>query len=382
MDRWILSLPTKVEFGEGALSSLATHAAGYKKALVVTGRNAMRKAGVTDRVCALLKEAGVESFVFADVSPDPDCTEVSRAGEIVGAEKIDLLVAVGGGSAIDCAKAVSVIATNPGEPMDYVMGTGTRAVENDCLPVIAVSATSGTGSHIGKASVLSDRSKNIKRTILSDRIYPKVAVCDPEVLKTMPPSVTAATGFDAFTHAFEGYLSSVENPMGNVCAAEAIKIILKTLPAVYKDGSNLELRARMSWAETLAGVSLASNGISTPHALAMVAGGKFHITHGVALAMVTPAWIEHTAPGAKDKFAAIAGALGYTGSDPVAFVAETVKDLIVSIGLTERLADYGVKESDLEALALDARAGFDFRIKADPVPPTDEETALILKNSL
>ena len=147
MDRWILSLPTKVEFGEGALSSLKDHAAGYKKALVVTGRNAMRKAGVTDRVCALLKEAGVDSVVFTDVSPDPDCTEVSRAGEIVRAENIDLLVAVGGGSAIDCAKAVSVIATNPGEPMDYVMGTGTRKVENDCLPIIAVSSVGPLQKH-------------------------------------------------------------------------------------------------------------------------------------------------------------------------------------------------------------------------------------------
>lgn len=382
MEKWTLSLPTKVEFGTGCLEKLAQYAAGYEKALIITGRSAMKKAGITDKVCNILKSADVESLVFANVSPDPDVMEADEAGEIVRRENIDLLIAIGGGSAIDCAKAVSVIATNPGSAMDYVMGTGTKTIINPCLPLIAVNATSGTGSHIGRASVISDRKKLIKRTILSDMIYPKVAICDPEVLKSMPMQVTAATGFDAFTHAFEGYLSSVENPMGNICALEAIKIIVDFLPKAYADGNNLEFRAKMSWADTLAGVSLASNGITTPHALAMVVGGKYGVTHGCALASITPAWLDYTSKGAEAKLKVIAKTLGYDGNEPIEFVTETVKKLIENIGLNLKLSEYGVPNKNIEALAEDARAGFDFRLKADPIPPTNNDIVSILKGSI
>ncbi|MHB9037965.1 MAG: iron-containing alcohol dehydrogenase [Armatimonadota bacterium] len=381
---WTMNLPTKVEFGAGSLNTLKDHAGQFNRALMVTGRSAMKKAGVTDRVCGLLKDAGVECRVFDDISPDPDCTEVDRAAKIAREFGANVVIGCGGGSAIDAAKAIAVVATHPRPALDYRVN-GPSAVTQATLPIIAISATSGTGSHIGRASVISDRSESIKRVILSDYIYPRVAFCDPEVLRTMPPHVTAATGFDAFTHALEGYLSSLENPMGNLCGLEAMRIILNTLPDAVRDGDNLELRAAMSWADTLAGVTLATNGITTPHALAMVMGGRYGITHGCALASVTVSWLKHVRTGAKDKLAAIACALGCgvdLGEEAAAdWIIEKVDGLIASIDLDNGLCDHGVPESDFAAIVSDAEAGFDFRLKSDPVPPGSKGLTEILVNS-
>ena len=214
---WAMRLPVAVEFGAGSLERLPLHTADVRRVLVVTGRHAMRDAGVTDRLCAILDAAGVAQHVYDDLSAEPEHTEIEAAAEQARAHGAEAIIGCGGGSAMDAAKAVAVAATHPGRIMEYVVN-GPRQITRATLPVIAVSSTSGTGSHVGRVAVLSDRAKGIKRALSSDFLYPRAAICDPTVLRTMPRAVTANSGFDAFAQALEGFLSRSEDPLGNLCA--------------------------------------------------------------------------------------------------------------------------------------------------------------------
>ena len=199
-EKWTMQFPVKVEFGAGCLEKLPQHMAGIKRAILVTGRHAMKTSGVTDRVCDLLKKAGVKCVVFDDVSPNPDCTEVDKAAEVARDFGAEAVIGCGGGSPIDAGKGIALAATHPGSVMDYMAG-GPKEVTDATLPVFVINSTSGTGSHVGRNAVISDRAQKIKRAIRSDLVIPKAAICDSEILRTMPPEVTACTGFDAFSSA-------------------------------------------------------------------------------------------------------------------------------------------------------------------------------------
>ena len=380
-DRWMMRLPVPVSFGPGCVESLAESASGYSKALVVTGRQAMKAAGVTDRVCALLQNAGIQCDVYNDVSPDPDHLEVQQGGEAARKMGADLIIGLGGGSAIDAAKAIAVAATHEGPILDY-RANGPRQVTAATLPILAISSTSGTGSHIGRGAVVSNKQEKAKRAILSDFLYPKAAICDSEILKTMPADVTAATGFDAFAHALEGYLSRSEDPMGNLCATEAMRLIVETLPAAIADGDNLELRSKMAWADTLAGVSLATNAVVIPHVVAMVLGGRYGITHAPAIALVTAASLRHSRSGGIQKLAGLARLLGCTDNIDDEALADwaikAVDTFIDKIGLKANLSDYGVTDDSFEEIGEEVMEFFAMRVDYDPVPTDAAGIARIL----
>lgn len=382
---WTLRMPVPVEFGAGALEKLPAHLSGLRRALVVTGRQAMKQAGVTDRVCAVLDGAGIGHAVFDAVSAEPEFAEIEAAGRRVLATGADVVIGCGGGSAMDAAKAVAVAATHPGPIMDYIVN-GPRQVTGATLPVIAISSTSGTGSHVGRVAVLSDRAKGIKRSIISDHLYPRAAICDAEILLTMPRDVTASTGFDAFAQALEGFLSRSENPLGNLCAEEAMRVIFGTLPRVLEQPDDLELRGRMAWGDTLAGVSLASNAVVIPHVLSMVLGGRYGIPHGRAIAAVMVACLRHSRPGATRKLARIADLLGGTGAggdDARAdWTVGAIEDFIARIGMRKNVREYGVPETDFDGIAAEVRANFGARVEADPVPTDAAGLAAILRASV
>jgi alcohol dehydrogenase class IV len=384
MENWTLNLPVPVEFGPGALRKITGRLAGYAKALVVTGRRAMKEAGVTDRLRNLLSGAGVENELYDCVSPDPNYEEIEEAADRARRFGAQVIIGCGGGSALDAAKAVAVAATHPGPIMDY--RGGTKTITAATLPILAVSATSGTGSHVGRVAVLSDRRQKIKRAFFSDYMYPKAAFCDPEILRTMPRDVTAATGFDAFAHALEGFLSSQENPMGNLCAQEAIRVIHETLPRVLEHGDDLDLRGRMAWGDTLAGISLATNTVVIPHVIGMVLGGRYGATHGPGIASVTVACLKHSRPGAVDKLAAVARLLGCRETGGPEQLADeailAVEEFLRAIGLTRTPADYGMKESDIDDIAREVRTVFAARVEADPVPTDAAGIAAILRSTL
>lgn len=382
---WTLRMPVPVEFGAGALAKLPAHLSGLRRALVVTGRHAMKKAGVTDRLGAVLAGAGIEYAVFDEFSAEPEHSEIEAAGARARTMRADFIVGCGGGSAMDAAKAVAVAATHPGRIMDYIVN-GPRQIAGATLPVIAISSTSGTGSHVGRVAVLSDRAKRIKRALISDFLYPRAAICDPEILRTMPREVTASTGFDAFAQALEGFLSRSENPLGNLCAEEAMRVIFDALPRVLEQPDDLELRNRMAWGDTLAGISLATNAVVIPHVIGMVLGGRYGISHGRSIATVTGACLRHSRPGAVCKLARISGLLGCReASDDEARADGTIgaiEGFIARIGMQKNVLEYGVPEADFDSIAAEVRAHFGARIDADPVPTDAAGLAAILRASV
>jgi alcohol dehydrogenase class IV len=385
MMNWLLHLPVPVEFGAGCLDRLGRHLGGARHALLVTGRHAMRAAGVTDQISGILSAAGCAVQVYEAISSDPNYDEIEAAADVARRVGASVIIGCGGGSAMDAAKAVAVVATHPGPIMDYVSG-GPSQITAATLPVVAISSTSGTGSHVGRVAVLSDRSRSLKRALASDYLYPRVAFCDAQVLRTMPPDVTAVTGFDAFAQALEGYLSRADNPMGKLCAQEALRVIYRALPAAIADGDDLELRNQMAWGDTLAGISLASNAIITPHSFSMVLGGRYDITHGRAIASVTPACLENSRPKAVDRLAQVARLLGC--SEPLSdeeladWAIASIERFIVDLGLGRSLSDYGVAESEFAAIALETRSAFGLRVDADPVPQDAAGLERILRRSV
>ena len=382
---WTLSMPVPVEFGPGALEKLPGRLSGLRRALVVTGRTAMKKAGVTDRLAAVLRRAGVGHEVFDELSVEPEHTEIEAAGQLARDMKAEVILGLGGGSAMDAAKAVAVAATHPGRIMDYVMN-GPRAITGATLPILVITSTSGTGSHVGRAAVLSDREKKIKRALIADVLYPRAAFCDTDILRTMPREVTASSGFDAFAQALEGFLSRSENPLGNLCALEAMPVIFSALPAVLQDPDNPDLRHRMAWGDTLAGISLATNAVVIPHVIAMVLGGRYGITHGRAIATMTVACLRHSKPGAVGKLAQIARGLGCReklGDEALAdWAIRAIEEFIEKIGMKRNVCEYGVPESDFDSIATEVRANFALRIESDPVPTDAAGLAGILQASV
>jgi alcohol dehydrogenase class IV len=385
MMNWLLNLPVPVEFGAGCLARLDRRLGGARRALLVTGRHAMRAAGVTDRVCEILSAAGCAVQVYKGISSDPNHDEIEAAAGDARQFGAEIIIGCGGGSAMDAAKAIAVAATHPGPIMDY-MFNGPRTITAATLPNLAISATSGTGSHVGRVAVLSDRSRLLKRSLISDYLYPRAAFCDAEVLRSMPPDVTAVTGFDAFAQALEGYLSRADNPMGKVCAQEALRVIYRALPAAIGDGADLDLRDRMAWGDTLAGISLATNSVITPHSFSMVLGGRCGITHAAGIASVTPACLENSRPNAAGKLAQVARLLGCAepwSDDALAdWAIDAIERFIVLIGLGRPVTDYGAAETDFAAIALETRAAFGLRVDADPVPQDAAGLERILHRSV
>jgi alcohol dehydrogenase class IV len=226
----------------------------------------------------------------------------------------------------------------------------------------------------------------MKRALISDYLYPRAAFCDAEVLRHMPPEVTAVTGFDAFAQALEGYLSRADNPMGKVCAQEALRVIYRALPEAIRHGDDLDLRNRMAWGDTLAGISLATNAIITPHSFSMVLGGRYGITHAAGIASVTPACLENSRPNAVAKLAEVARLLGCTEPLSAEALADwaiaAIERFIVEIGLGRPVTDYGVAEADFPAIALETRTAFGLRVDADPVPQNAAGLERILRRSV
>jgi alcohol dehydrogenase class IV len=382
---WTMKLPVPVEFGAGCVEKITAYLGGKRRVLLATGRSAMAGAGVTDRLLGLLKSAGIECRIYDKLSSEPEHTEIEEAGSLARDFAAEAVIGLGGGSAMDAAKAIAVAATHPGPIMDYIIN-GPRQITAATLPIFAVSSTSGTGSHVGRVAVVSNRAQRIKRALIADELYPKAAFCDPTILRTMPPELTAVSGYDAFAQALEGFLSRNDNPLGNLCAQEAMRVIFRALPQAMRNGDDLELRSQMAWGDTLAGVSLATNAVIIPHVIAMVLGGRHGITHGRAIATVTVACLRHSRAGCIPALARVARLLGCETRSSEECLAdwaiEAIQRFIAELGLERTIFDYGVSDSDIDDIAAEVDATFRMRIDVDPVPTDAAGLARILRQSV
>ena len=366
MDKVLFTVnwPGKLVFGAGRLASLGEEARSLGRRAFLATTPELSALGVTDRVQRLLETAGLAVTRFDGVKPDPTCLAVDRASALARAAACDLVIGLGGGSAIDFAKGVAVAATHEGPIWDYVNYTGADAkpVTAATLPVIAIPTTAGTGSEVTTGSVLDNPERQMKAAMLSVHIYPRVALVDPELTYTMPLKTTAMTGFDALTHGAEAFLNvGRSNPASELFALETVRQVVCYLPRVIADGQDRDARAHMAWAATLGGISIALSNTTVAHAMGLPLGARLGTPHGLALSRLLPVVAAHSWQAQPQRYAVLADTVGVAepGMDveekAQAFVS-WLKDFVQQIGLAALWRDPGVDDTLLGLLADDVLA--------------------------
>jgi len=379
--------PTQIHYGSGRLSEVGDVVAGYgTRCLLVTvpPESAPVFPALFDRVKTYLEDAGVVVEHFAGVVPNPTTDSVTAGAALAKEFGADVILGVGGGSSMDTAKAISVEATHPGTAWDYLWFSDKQPSEIR-LPVVVVTTTSGTGSHVTQVAVVTNPAEKNKSAIFNSNIFPDVAIVDPELMTTVPQHVTASTGFDVFCHAFESYLHVNASPYTDLMALEAIRIVSQFLPKVLEDGSNLKAREAMAWADTLAGLCIANAGVTLPHGIGMTIGGYCpHVMHGEALAVTYPEFTRYTYPCAVDKFATMGRIFDPTLEGEVDEVAaerscEAVDAFLKKIGMWLSLKRLGVSEEEVALIADHSQVLPDY--KNNPKVATRDEIYEMLMNS-
>jgi len=312
-ERFTVAPPGTIEFGEGALQTLgaAVTSLGRTRAFVVTDAGIVR-AGIVASVEQVLTDSRVDFEVFSEVEPNPSMSTVDRAGELARRFGDAVVVAVGGGSSLDAAKAVALAAVNSGSAADLDVAAGTAVAG---LPVVAVPTTAGTGAETNGFGVIQDTAAHCKVYVGDASVAPRVSILDPALTIGLPPAATAATGVDALVHAVESLTSRGRNPLSEAYARHAVRLVGRWLPVAVADGSNREARAQMLLGSHLAGLALSRSGLGLVHGIAHAVTAYTGAVHGVALAAVLEGVLEHNLPTSTPQYAAIAGDLGVDRTD-------------------------------------------------------------------
>ena len=310
MKDFTFGMPTRVVFGEGASSHMGQlcREFGADKVMLITDRVIGATQGF-QQILAGLQADRIAYQVFDDVVPEPPAERVDAAARTIKDSGCGLVVAVGGGSAIDTAKAVCALCTNEGSIRDYLFG-GSRTLQNRPLPLIAISTTAGSGSEVTASSVISDEEKGIKLSLTHPWIVPLVAVVDPVMHRDMPASITASTGMDALTHAIEAFVSLRSNPISDALAKNAISRIGAHLRRATCVPDDMEARSQMAVASVMAAASFVNGGLGAVHGMSQAIGGIAHVSHGIGNALLLPHVCQRNLPGAMDRFAEVAALLG------------------------------------------------------------------------
>lgn len=343
-------LPTRISYGPGAVNRLGSELETLKagKVLLVTDGGIV-KAGLLDKVIKPLKDR-VKFAVYDGVEANPKDHNVEEAAELARRMGADCVVALGGGSPIDAAKAVCVLALQGGKARDY---KGKGKIKDECLPLITIPTTSGTGSEVTFSSVITDTRENYKFTIKSPAIAAKVALIDPELTLTVPPAVTASTGIDALTHAIEGYTATVTEPIAEALGLYAAELIAANIKEAVHNGKNIGARSAMMLGSLLAGLCFSHSDVASVHCMAEALGGMYDAPHGLCNAILLPYVMEYNLPEVEYKYAKVARAMGIENkSDRRAAVLgiERIRELSKEIRLPG-LKSLNVREEDLETLA-------------------------------
>ena len=378
MKPFVNHIPTRLYFGAGQLGMLGTLPMPGKRALVViTSGKSMRSTGTLDRVIKLLAHNHVSAAVYDNVQPNPTREQVMAGAEFAKREQCDFVIGLGGGSPIDAAKAIAIMAANPGDYWDYVSGGTGRAqpIPNPALPIIAITTTAGTGTEIDPWSVITNGNEKIG--FGCDMTFPKISIVDPELMLTLPPQLTAFQGFDAFFHAAECFLANCATPISNLYCLKSVELLCKSLPRAVRDGEDLAARTDVALANTLSGMAESTSSCTSEHSLAHAIGG-FHpnIPHGAALIMISKAWFKFYARRAPKQFAALAKAAGQ--SDFLGALDKLQRDC----GVDElKMSDYGMTRDELPAINDNAWETMGGLFEFDRVKMDREESLSILEDS-
>ncbi|GMQ59716.1 iron-containing alcohol dehydrogenase [Vallitalea sediminicola] len=354
-------LSTKIIFGKDQLDSLKSQLAeiNARKIMIVTDKGLI-KAGIVDKVLDIITENNIDYYLYDEVIPNPTINVVDEAATKCKNENCNVLIVIGGGSAMDTTKGISVMATNEGSSYEYLDGRGDskKEIVNDPLPIIAIPTTSGTGSEVSFYSVLTDPETKIKDSITSYKIYPITAIIDPVLTKNLPPFITACTGLDVLGHALEAYTSTIENPMTDLFALEAIKIVFNSLVDAVNSGE-IEARVNMSYASMLAGIAMSHCGATIPHALGCPLTGHCGMPHGLAVGILQIPMLEFNKEQLQDK---IKNILKYMDVDITKIdkgqyhkhLINKIEELMKQINIDEAVKQYEMDEKSIDLMSKDA----------------------------
>ncbi|MCI2256123.1 iron-containing alcohol dehydrogenase [Domibacillus sp. PGB-M46] len=343
--------------GPGSIAEVGEQAKKLKatKVIIVTDK-IIRETGLLSKVTEPLAAAGLEADIVDDVVPEPPFENLEQLAAQIEGKGYDLLVGVGGGSALDITKVLSIMLTNKEDVRDFV---GIDKVKNPGVPTVLVPTTAGTGSEVTYNAIFTDTRDKVKKGIVSPYLLPSVAIVDAELTLTVPPAVTAATGMDALVHAVESYTAIRAGELTDGIALQAIKLISRSIRKAVYNGKDPKAREDMAMGSLLAGISLGNAGVGAVHALAYPLGGKFKVPHGIANSLLLPYVMKYNVVADLEKFAEVAEALGENieglslreaADRAVAALAQLSQD----VGIPSSLKEVGVTASDIPALAEEA----------------------------
>ena len=349
-------LPVNIQFGWNKVDNVADFAAPYgKKALIVTGRTSAKKSGLYDRVVAKLDAAHIGHVLFDQVDANPLTTTALDGAALAKSESCDMVIAIGGGSIMDCAKGIAFMAVNKGDINDYIFN---RKTSDNALPLIVIPTTCGTGSEGNGFGVLTNPETGDKKSLRCNAIVPKVSIVDPAVMGTMPPHVLASVGFDALCHNIEAYTSKTAQPFTDALAHYAVTLLAQYLVPLYKhvkaraEGKSAvlnEIQLTKAWesvtlASTIGGMVINTAGVTLAHGMEHPASGLKDITHGVGLAIIEPVAVEYTWSANPDKFGALARIFNHgDGSE----LGEALRLIVHDLDLTTNLTELGFTKKDI-----------------------------------
>ncbi len=384
-------------FGKGVLAQIGEEAKKIgTTALIVTGKTSMKKLGFLDKVRKTLENSGVNTLHYGGAVPNPTTNVIDEgAAREDLRHKYDLVIGLGGGSSIDTAKAIAILAGHPETESIWnftSLSEKPRSITAKTLPIIAINSTSGTGSHVNHYFVLTNPATSEKPGVASEYIFPRASFVDIEILSKMPPELTAMTGFDALTHALEGLVSRQSNPISELYGLRAVELIFQYLPVAYKEPDNQKARECVALADTYAGWSDQLVGCVVPHALGHAVGGHYpEVAHGEVLAAVTPAVMRFNIENGNEliwkKYCLAAQRMEraisspYTKKKAVASV-EMIEELLQNIELDISLKQLGVLEEMLSELARNAIRTVGECVDLNPVKADYEDLINLLKKSM
>ncbi|MDB9860889.1 iron-containing alcohol dehydrogenase [Amylibacter sp.] len=370
------SYPTSIRFGAGRISEIADacFVAGIKKPLLVTDRG-LAGMEITQKTLNLLDDAGLGRAIFSDVDPNPNEKNAAAGVAAYKAGNHDGVIAFGGGSGLDLGKVVAFLAGQSRPIWDFedIDDWWKRANSDVIAPIVAVPTTAGTGSEVGRASVITNSITQQKKIIFHPKFLPTVVICDPELTVGMPKFITAGTGLDAFAHCVEAYCSPHYHPMSQGMALEGMRLVKEYLPRAYSDGTDLEARSHMMSAAAM-GATAFQKGLGAIHALSHPIGAIYHTHHGTTNAVCMPAVLKFNKPAIKDTLAEAANYLGI--SDGFDGFCKFVDELNDSLAIPKSLAGLGIDNPDIDRIV--SGALIDPSTGGNPIKMTEENTRKLI----
>jgi len=372
-------IPTRIVFGSGVFNNAGKSIRDIgKKAIVVTGKKHLKTSGRLENLLQQLKENDVDFVLFDEVVSNPDVDIVDEGAETSQKNGCDFVLAMGGGSPMDTAKAIAICAAERGRIWDYMTG---KRIPRRALPIVCIPTTAGTGSEVTRFSVINNNKERLKLPISSDVIYPRISFVDPMLTLSMSEEVTKNAGFDALSHAIEAYTSRSASPLTDGWATLAMKLIHENLKLCIEEPQNIKARERMSLAALLAGLALNIGRASLPHALEHpLSAYNTSLAHGRGLALLYVAWIRFSFKGNREKFARIAQILGEKRD--AERCADAMEKFLQKIGITDRLSHYGFNEKTISDIVDNTYHTMIRGIKNNPLPATKEEIIEMYLHSL